>query len=58
MAGMSITSRLCGGGIVSRLILADVAGHGLAVAEVAIALRSFDEEEHQRQEPGDGWSAT
>lgn len=32
---------LCGGGIVSRLILADVSGHGAAVAEVAVALRAL-----------------
>ena len=32
---------LCGGGIVSRLILADISGHGAAVAEVAVALRSL-----------------
>ena len=32
---------LCGGGIVSRLILADVSGHGAAVAEVAVTLRSL-----------------
>jgi len=32
---------LCGGGIVSRLILADISGHGSAVAEVAVALRSL-----------------
>lgn len=32
---------LCGGGIVSRLILADVSGHGAAVAEVALALRDL-----------------
>ena len=30
---------LCGGGIVSRLILADVSGHGSSVAKVAVALR-------------------
>ena len=32
---------LCGGGIVSRLILADVSGHGAAVADIAIALRAL-----------------
>ena len=32
---------LCGGGIVSRLILADVSGHGAAVAGIAEALRSL-----------------
>ena len=32
---------LCGGGIVSRLILADVSGHGAAVSGVAEALRSL-----------------
>ena len=32
---------LCGGGIVSRLILADISGHGAAVAEVAVTLRAL-----------------
>ena len=32
---------LCGGGIVSRLILADISGHGAAVAEVAEGLRKL-----------------
>ncbi len=32
---------VCGGGIVSRLILADISGHGSAVSEVAVALRSL-----------------
>src|SRR4051812_22443719 len=32
---------LCGGGIVSRLIVADVSGHGVEVAEVAGALRAM-----------------
>ena len=32
---------LCGGGIVSRLILADVSGRGSAVADVAVALRAL-----------------
>ena len=32
---------LCGGGIVSRLILADVSGHGAAVSGIAEALRSL-----------------
>jgi len=32
---------LCGGGVITRLILADVSGHGLEVAEVASALRSL-----------------
>ena len=32
---------LCGGGIVSRLILADVSGHGSAVSEVGASLRKL-----------------
>ncbi len=32
---------LCGGGIITRFILADVAGHGEAVAEVARSLRAL-----------------
>ncbi|HEX8201350.1 MAG TPA: PP2C family protein-serine/threonine phosphatase [Isosphaeraceae bacterium] len=32
---------LCGGGIVTRLIVADVSGHGAAVAELAEALRAL-----------------
>jgi serine phosphatase RsbU (regulator of sigma subunit) len=32
---------LCGGGIITRLIVADVSGHGAAVAEVAVSLRSL-----------------
>lgn len=32
---------LCGGGIITRLIVADVSGHGAAVAEVAATLRSL-----------------
>jgi serine phosphatase RsbU (regulator of sigma subunit) len=32
---------LCVGGIVTRLILADVSGHGTAVAETAVTLRSL-----------------
>jgi phosphoserine phosphatase RsbU/P len=34
---------LCASGTISRLILADVSGHGAAVAEVAVALRSLME---------------
>ncbi|MBA4067536.1 MAG: hypothetical protein C0501_28275, partial [Isosphaera sp.] len=30
---------LCGGGAITRLVVADVAGHGAAVADVAKALR-------------------
>lgn len=32
---------LCGGGVITRLILADVSGHGREVADVAIALRAL-----------------
>lgn len=32
---------LCGGGVITRLIVADVSGHGAAVAEIARALRSL-----------------
>ena len=32
---------LCGGGIVTRLIVADVSGHGRAVAEMAASLRAL-----------------
>src|SRR5690242_4035808 len=32
---------LCGGGIITRFILADVAGHGTAVADVARGLRAL-----------------
>src|SRR3954452_20426776 len=32
---------VCGGGIVTRLIVADVSGHGAAVAELAVALRTL-----------------
>jgi serine phosphatase RsbU (regulator of sigma subunit) len=32
---------LCGGGLITRLIVADVSGHGSAVAEFALALRSL-----------------
>ena len=32
---------LCGGGVITRLILADVSGHGHEVAEVASSLRSI-----------------
>ena len=32
---------LCGGGVITRLILADVSGHGRDVAEVASSLRSL-----------------
>ncbi|WP_165072743.1 PP2C family protein-serine/threonine phosphatase [Paludisphaera rhizosphaerae] len=32
---------LCGGGIISRLILADVSGHGSAVSEVGASLRKL-----------------
>ena len=32
---------VCGGGIITRAILADVAGHGQAVAEVARSLREL-----------------
>jgi sigma-B regulation protein RsbU (phosphoserine phosphatase) len=32
---------LCGGGVITRLILADVSGHGEAVADVAVVLRSL-----------------
>jgi phosphoserine phosphatase RsbU/P len=32
---------LCGGGVITRLILADVSGHGEAVAEMAVSLRAL-----------------
>ena len=32
---------LCGGGVITRIIVADVSGHGEAVAEVAVALRAI-----------------
>ena len=32
---------LCGGGVITRLIVADVSGHGREVAEVAVALRAL-----------------
>jgi serine phosphatase RsbU (regulator of sigma subunit) len=32
---------LCGGGVITRLILADISGHGEAVSEVATALRNL-----------------
>ncbi len=32
---------LCGGGVITRLIVADVSGHGTSVAEVARALRAI-----------------
>src|SRR5258708_2259920 len=32
---------LCGGGVITRFILADVAGHGTAVADVARELRTL-----------------
>src|SRR3954471_14429319 len=32
---------LCGGGVITRLILADVSGHGREVADVATALRAL-----------------
>ncbi len=32
---------LCGGGVITRIILADVSGHGESVAEVAVALRAI-----------------
>jgi serine phosphatase RsbU (regulator of sigma subunit) len=32
---------LCGGGIITRMIIADVSGHGAAVAEVARSLRAM-----------------
>lgn len=32
---------LCGGGVITRLILADVSGHGADVAEVSVALRAL-----------------
>lgn len=32
---------LCGGGVISRILLADVSGHGEAVAEASSALRSL-----------------
>ena len=34
---------LCASGTISRLILADISGHGVAVADVAVALRSLME---------------
>src|SRR5690348_11222839 len=32
---------LCGGGVITRLIVADVSGHGAAVAEISRALRTL-----------------
>ncbi|MCA1686587.1 MAG: hypothetical protein LC745_11560, partial [Planctomycetia bacterium] len=32
---------LCGGGVITRLILADVSGHGAAVAEISKSLRAL-----------------
>ncbi len=32
---------LCGGGVITRLILADVSGHGATVADVSVALRAL-----------------
>ncbi len=32
---------LCGGGVITRLILADVSGHGADVAEISVALRAL-----------------
>ncbi len=32
---------LCGGGVITRLILADVSGHGEAVADMAVSLRAL-----------------
>src|SRR3954469_14864161 len=32
---------LCGGGVITRLILADVSGHGADVAEISTSLRSL-----------------
>ncbi len=32
---------LCGGGVITRLILADVSGHGSAVAEISVSLRAL-----------------
>jgi sigma-B regulation protein RsbU (phosphoserine phosphatase) len=40
---------LCGGGVVTRFILADVAGHGAAVADVARQLRKLTRENINRK---------
>lgn len=43
---------LCGGGVITRLILADVSGHGRDVAEVAGALRSLMRKNINRKDQG------
>jgi sigma-B regulation protein RsbU (phosphoserine phosphatase) len=40
---------LCGGGIITRLIVADVSGHGAAVAEMAVSLRTLMRENINRK---------
>lgn len=43
---------LCGGGIITRMIVADVSGHGAAVAEVARALRALMRRNINRKSQG------
>lgn len=43
---------LCGGGIITRLIVADVSGHGAAVAEMARSLRSLMRKNINRKSQG------
>jgi phosphoserine phosphatase RsbU/P len=40
---------LCGGGVITRLIVADVSGHGAAVAEVSTTLRALFRENINRK---------
>src|SRR4051794_40901162 len=43
---------LCGGGIVTKVILADVSGHGAPVAEVALRLRDLMRRNINRKDQG------
>ncbi|QEL20189.1 PP2C family protein-serine/threonine phosphatase [Limnoglobus roseus] len=43
---------LCGGGSITRLILADVAGHGAAVADIAKSLRALMRSNINRKDQG------
>ena len=43
---------LCGGGVITRIVVADVSGHGSTVAEFSSTLRVAAPQAHQQQEPG------
>jgi hypothetical protein len=49
---------LCGGGVITRLVVADISGHGAGVAEFAGMLRGAPAAAHQRQEPGEAGPGT